>query len=99
MNNNTSTISTILDGISKTLNIANKAVPLYKEAKPLLNNAKNVYTNIKNSKNDLGNMLKLMKLKNEMKNNTNIINGSETKKISTIENNTYSNINNPKFFI
>ena len=103
MNNDPTTLTKILSSINNTLNIANKAMPLYKEAKPILKTINNTYKNIKTNKNDLSSIIKLMKLKNTIKNDMNqhqnnmlpISNNNQ----KTITNTTYSNINNPTFFI
>lgn len=50
--NNTQTISKILSGISKSLDIANKFLPIYSDAKPLFKNAHNIYNLFKNKSND-----------------------------------------------
>ena len=89
--NETSTLSKILKGINTTLNIANKAMPIYKEAKPILNTIKNTYSNLKNNKNDINKMIKLLKLKNQLKQDTKINNIIKTQNNKTI--------NNPNFFI
>lgn len=94
MNNDPTTINKILTGINNTLSIANKAIPLYKETKPLIKNINKTYTNIKNNKSDLSNLLKLMKLKNNIK-KENTINVSP----NLINKDNYNNINNPTFFI
>lgn len=36
------TFSKILNGISKTLSIANQVIPIYQQAKPMINNAKSI---------------------------------------------------------
>lgn len=94
--NNTTGLTKILNGINTTLNIANKAIPIYNQAKPIFKTVNKTYKTIKNNKNDLTNMIKLMKVKNQIKkdmnNNTNIQN---TKLIKD----NYSNLNNPTFFI
>lgn len=103
MNNS---LTKFLNGINSTLNIANKAIPLFKETKPMINTVKQTYNTLKTSKTDLNNMLKLLKVKNQLKkdmkepsnkiiNNFPLINNNQ----KTITNTTYSNINNPKFFI
>ena len=98
MNNNTSTLTKVLNSINNTLNIANKVVPIYKEAKPIINTVSSTYKTIKESGTDIPKIIKLMKLKNEvqkdMKNKSfNKIN--EQKLLSS----TTNNLNNPKFFI
>ena len=99
MNNSSTSLSKILNGINSTLNIANKAIPIYQQTKPMIKTVKQTYNTIKNNKNDLSNMIKLMKVKNaikkDMSNKTNVI--QQPTKQTT--NSTYSNINNPKFFI
>lgn len=46
--NNTPSILRILNGISKTLNIANQMIPLYKQVKPLITNSGKILNNINN---------------------------------------------------
>ncbi len=46
MNNGVSMLS-ILNGISRTLNIANQLIPLYKQVKPIINNSSKILSNIK----------------------------------------------------
>ena len=97
MNNNPTTLSRILNGINTSLNIANKVMPIYKEAKPIITTVGNTYKNLKNNKNDLTNIIKIIKANNTIKkkfNNTTNINIKRTKL-----NKTYSNNNNPTFFI
>ena len=38
----------ILNGISKTLNMANQIIPIYQKTKPAISNAKNILGTIKN---------------------------------------------------
>lgn len=92
MNNNSGTLNKILNGINNTLNIANKAIPIYNQSKPIINTAKETYKTIKNSSSDISKMIKLMKVKNQIKKDMN-------NKEPIMPNTTYSNINNPKFFI
>ena len=98
MNNGTS-LSKLLNGINSTLNIANKAIPLYQQTKPMIKTVKQTYNTIKNNKNDLTNMIKLMKVKNAIKKDLNNKPNIIQQPTKTINNTTYSNINNPKFFI
>ncbi len=37
------TLSKVIGGISKTLNVANQFIPLYIEVKPMINNAKSAF--------------------------------------------------------
>ena len=97
MNNNPTTLNTILNGISSTLNIANKVMPIYKEAKPLIQTVTKTYKNIKDNKNNLSNAIKLMKVKNTIKKEIN--NNLPTSDIKLINSNVYNNKNNPTFFI
>lgn len=101
MNNDPSTLTKVLSSINNTLSIANKAMPLYKEAKPIFKTINNTYKNIKTNKNDLSNIIKLMKFKNTIKKdmNTNTISNIEDNISTTITKDTYNNINNPTFFI
>lgn len=40
----------IINGLSKTLNIANQMIPLYKQVKPLITNSNKVISNLQNLK-------------------------------------------------
>ena len=53
------------------------------------------YKKVKNNGNDIKKVMKLMKLKNEIKNEQNLNINTNISKNNT----SYSNINNPKFFI
>ncbi len=100
MNNSGTSLSKILNGINSTLNIANKAIPLYQQTKPMIQSVKQTYNTIKNNKNDFSNMIKLMKIKNAIKKDMSNSLTTNTPSINKkIKNSTYSNINNPKFFI
>ncbi len=79
------TLTKVISGISKTLNIANQVIPLYKEAKPMINNARTVLSVLKG----MGNTNN-----NKTNNNNKVI---EQKK-EPIKNTTIST-NSPKFFI
>ncbi len=79
------TLTKVISGISKTLNIANQVIPLYKEAKPMINNARTVLSVLKG----MGNTNN-----NKTTNNNKVI---EQKK-EPIKNTTI-NTNSPKFFI
>lgn len=98
MNNDPTSLTKLLNGINNTLNIANKVMPIYKEAKPIFQTVNKTYKNLKNNKNELSNIIKLIKANNIIKKETN---HEKTfiaeKKLISKEN--YSNINNPKFFI
>ena len=37
------TLSKVIGGVSKTLNIANQIIPLYMQAKPMISNARNAF--------------------------------------------------------
>ncbi len=41
----------IINGLSKTLNIANQMIPLYKQVKPLITNSNKILNNLQNLKN------------------------------------------------
>lgn len=49
MYNNFSLLN-IINGLSKTLNIANQMIPLYKQVKPLITNSNKVISNLQNLK-------------------------------------------------
>ncbi|MBE6161393.1 MAG: hypothetical protein E7158_04155 [Firmicutes bacterium] len=38
----------ILNGLSKTLTVANKVIPMYQKAKPIVSNTKNLFDILKN---------------------------------------------------
>ncbi len=40
-------LTKVLGGLSKTLNIANQVIPLYREAKPMIQNAKTILSVLK----------------------------------------------------
>lgn len=42
------TLTKILSGISKSLNIAGQIVPIYNQVTPMISGAKNIYNKIKN---------------------------------------------------
>ena len=71
MNNNPSILNNVLNGINSTLNIVNKAIPIYKEAKPIINTVTKTYKKVKDNGKEIPNLIKLMKLKNEIKKDTN----------------------------
>ena len=49
MNQSSFGFTNVLNGISKTLNLANQVIPLYKEVSPMVKNAKNVISTISSS--------------------------------------------------
>ena len=75
----------VLNGLSKTLNIANKAIPLYMQAKPMIGNARNAF-----------NIAKTYLAKDLKKTTT-----SSPKVSKTIQNKKiiHNEMNNPKFFL
>lgn len=44
------TITRVLSGLSKTLNIVNQSIPIYKEIKPMIGNARKVMSVLKEFK-------------------------------------------------
>ena len=96
MNNNSGIFTNVLNGINSTLNIVNKAIPIYKEAKPIISTVTNTYKKVKNNGADLKKVIKLMKLKNEIKKDNSTNNIQNTFNLPKTTNQT---INNPKFFI
>jgi len=46
------TFGKVLNGISKSLSIANQVIPLYQQAKPMINNTKTILDVLKGLKND-----------------------------------------------
>lgn len=50
MNNNISLIK-IINGLSKTINIANKMLPLYNQIKPIIANGNKLLSNLNNNSN------------------------------------------------
>ena len=67
------TMTKVIGGLTKTLNIANQAIPLYKEAKPMINNARNIYSVLKsfanNKNNSFNNNINNKKITYEKKSN------------------------------
>lgn len=82
MNNGFSMLS-VLNGISKTLNIANQMIPLYKQIKPIVANSSKIFSNFKS----LGSN---MNINNGVKDK---INGNSMESVKT----SY-NVNSPTFF-
>lgn len=68
MNNSLSLIK-IINGLSKTLTIANKVIPLYKEVKPYINKTNTFLSNINKPKQKNNNISKQQPIQN---NNTNL---------------------------
>ena len=95
MNNGEGTLFRFLNGVSRTLTIANKAIPVYNQAKPIIKSMNNTYKNFKNNKDNLSNMIKLMRVKNQI--NKDMNKSIQPPNITTRTN--ISNINNPKFFL
>ena len=92
--NEESGITKILNGITHTLNIANKAIPVYTQAKPLVKKGIDTYNNIKTNKTNISNLIKLNKVKNQIKKDMN------SKSIPTfISKHKDNKTNNPTFFI
>jgi len=96
MNNNPGIFNNVLNGINSTLNIVNKAIPIYKEAKPIINTVTSTYKKVKDNGKEIPNLIKLMKLKNEIKKDVSTNNIQNTFNLPKTTNQT---INNPKFFI
>ena len=83
---NSLSLSKIITGISKTLNIANQVIPIYKQAKPLISNFGSTMKLLKTFQNSSNN-----KTKKETIKTANIIEEPQQEK-NTI-------VNQPKFFI
>lgn len=96
--NNSNGLSKILNGINTTLNIANKAIPIYNQAKPLVTNINKTYKTFKKTSKDIPQIIKLMKVKNKIKKDM-TTKPSSFKPAQKINTNSYSNLNNPTFFI
>lgn len=94
--NNSTGLSKILSGINTTLNIANKVVPIYNQAKPLVTNINKTYKTFKNTSKDIPQLIKLMKVKKQIKKD--MSNNISLPKTNTNTKN-YSTINNPTFFV
>ena len=77
------TLTKVLSGISKTLNVANQVIPLYREAKPMINNAKTILNVLKEF-----NKKPKSNLANE---------NTDTNKKNTLPEKNYS-FNSPSFF-
>lgn len=91
--NNSYNLTKILNGINSTLNIANKAIPIYNQAKPLVSNLNKTYKTLKNNSKDIPQLIKLMKVKKQIKQDMN------NTPVTTPKARNYYNTNNPKFFI
>ena len=48
---NTLSISKVINGLSRTLNVINQVIPLYQQTKPVISNIKNIYDLVKNNNN------------------------------------------------
>ena len=83
---NSLSLSKIITGISKTLNIANQVIPIYKQAKPLISNFGSTMKLLKTFQNSSNNETKKETIKT-----ANIIEEPQQEK-NTI-------VNQPKFFI
>ena len=81
MNNNI--LNNLLNGISKSLNIADNIIPIYKDTYPLIKKGKDLL----NKNNNL--QIKSKRNDNEISKNSNIKESSQKKNLSS----------NPKFFI
>lgn len=68
MNNNLSLIK-IINGLSKTINIANKMLPLYNQIKPIIINSSKALNNININTNTKTNKVTNDTLKKEVNNN------------------------------
>lgn len=90
------TLSSILNGTQKVLNVANQAIPLVKQARPMVNNAKTMFK--------IMNEFKRSDIKQKRNNNQyNQINTnnthSTTNTIANNESNNYQNVSTgPTFF-
>ena len=49
------TFGKVLNGISKTLSVANQVIPLYQQAMPMINNAKTIFSVLKKLKSENNN--------------------------------------------
>lgn len=80
-------LTKIIEGISRSLNIANQIIPLYEQTKPMIQNARKAFS-----------VLKEINLPKSP--NTNSVNSSQVLSSSNKKTITQSNslINNPRFF-
>ena len=78
------TLSSILNGTQKVLNVANQAIPLVKQARPMVNNAKTMFR--------IMNEFKRSDIKQKRNNNHNQVNTNNTH--STTNTNTNNESNN-----
>ncbi len=84
--NNGLSILKVVNGLSKTLNIANQMIPLYKQVKPMIANSKKIVNGIKNL-----NQNKLPNTNNN--NNTNTYNNNNRYNNSSFTSNPENNSN------
>ena len=84
------TISRVISGISKTLNVAGRVIPLYKEAKPILKNARTIINTIKSFNTTTG-----------KESSNNAINTASNSSIRTNKKDTFIKYqtNSPTFFL
>ena len=80
-------LSSFLNGASKTLNIVNQAIPIYYQVKPMISNAKTMFK-----------VMKAVKIPEETQKSINSNTNHETATINK-NNTTYSNNGNPTFFL
>lgn len=73
-------LTKIIGGISKTLQVANQIIPLYYKTKPLITNARNVFSLLKNA----SPKKETLEKKDKPKENTNLSSKkTKEKKVST----------------
>lgn len=86
------TLSKVIGGVSKTLNVANQIIPLYMQAKPMISNARNAFKIAKG-------ILSTPSTSNTSQNDN--VASSNKEKTTTIkeEQPTIVSTNNPVFFL
>ena len=77
MNNNFSLLK-IINGLSKTINIANQMLPLYNQIKPIITNGSKLLSNINIPNSTKENTNKIINKKNELETPTNNTNNLPT---------------------
>lgn len=86
------TLSKVIGGVSKTLNVANQIIPLYMQAKPMISNARNAFKIAKG-------ILSTPSTSNTSQ-NVNVASSNKEKTTTTKEEQpTIVSTNNPVFFL
>lgn len=94
--NNGSSLLKVVNGLSKTLNIANQMIPLYKQVKPIISNSNKFISGIK-SLNTAKPKVQAQNSNNNSNNNNNNNNNNSNNNYSPVVT-SRPNLNLPTFF-